>query len=98
MLGEADRIPDLIRFVPKIISAFLAWIRRLRKESPLGRRSRVEYREFQWGGLSYKSYTFEQSGPPIEDAAADRVIEQAQSKRLSMHEGSERDEQVARPT
>ena len=98
MLGEAHQIPGLIRFVARIISGIFSWIKEPRKGSPLSTRSTIKYREFNWGGLSYKSYKSEQIGPPIERTVADPLIEAAQTKRLLPQGSADSDEQGARPT
>lgn len=73
MLGETNQIFGLIRLA-KWIGSFWRWLRK----PPLPvKRTLIEAKEFEWGGLRYRSFKFEQIEPPSDDSPTGRTIEQA---------------------
>jgi hypothetical protein len=73
MLGEANQIFGLIRLAKWIGSL----LKRLRKPQLPVKRTLIEAKELQWGGLHYRSFRFEQIEPPSDDSPTGRTIEQA---------------------
>lgn len=73
MLGEANQIFGLMRFA-NWIRGIWRWLRR----PPVQVKRRVVKRtDFQWGKLSYSSYSFEEFEPLTDDSSPGRAIEQA---------------------
>jgi hypothetical protein len=71
MLGEANQIFGLIRFAKWVGSL----LKRLWNPPLPIKRTIIELKEIEWGGLRYRSYRFEQIEPPSDDNSSGRAIE-----------------------
>lgn len=93
MLGEADQIVRLIRFVAKVISGIWGWFRKPHRNHPLSKRRQVKQgcftyeRKYPNGGelsLSIEWHRSEKIGPEL-------VAQEAQAVQLSPQETTRQD-------